>query len=69
MFVLPVLMFSYQNLAWNCVAGESFEKSAWNEKKGRRKLASVVAAHSVQGYKFFVQKGSGRFDLRSSRYH
>ena len=26
-------MFSYQNLAWNCVAGESFEKSAWNEKK------------------------------------
>ena len=39
-------------MSWNCVAGESFEK--W--KNGRRKLASVVAAHSGQGYKKFVQK-------------
>ena len=44
--ILPLLMFSYQNLAGNCVAGESFEKSAWNKKK-EACFASAAALHIV----------------------
>ena len=54
--ILPLLMFSYQNLAGNCVAGESFEKSAWNEKKGSLLCFRCGFAHCDKKISSFVQK-------------